>query len=74
MMPGAAASCVAAGKLGMYLPGKSFMMSPNGAFGAILSTVNPELARTLKLETGRARQRRHRRRRRRPRRDCAPAT
>jgi serine protease Do len=28
------------------------LLSPNGAFGAILSTVNPELARTLKLETG----------------------
>jgi serine protease Do len=28
------------------------LISPNGAFGAILSTVSPELARTLKLETG----------------------
>ncbi|HEY5061662.1 MAG TPA: PDZ domain-containing protein, partial [Gemmatimonadaceae bacterium] len=52
MMPSIGASPVLAGKLGMYLPGKSFMMSPNGAFGAILSDVNPALARTLKLETG----------------------
>lgn len=52
MMPSLSASPVLAGKLGMYLPGKSFMMSPNGAFGAILSDVNPALARTLKLETG----------------------
>jgi membrane-associated protease RseP (regulator of RpoE activity) len=52
VMPGTGASPVWASKLGMYLPGNSFMMSPNGAFGAILSDVNPALAKTLKLETG----------------------
>ena len=52
VMPRVDASPALAGKLGMYLPAKSFMMSPNGAFGAILSDVNPVLAKTLKLETG----------------------
>jgi serine protease Do len=28
------------------------LMAPNGAFGAVLSNVSPELAKTLKLETG----------------------
>jgi serine protease Do len=36
----------------MLIPMRTMFLSPNGAFGAILSTVNPELARTLKLETG----------------------
>lgn len=35
------------------VPGRTFFFnSPNGAFGAILSPVGPELARTLKLEPG----------------------
>lgn len=52
VMPRIAQSLAVAGSLAMYLPGKAFMMSPNGAFGASLSDVNPVLAKTLKLETG----------------------
>jgi C-terminal processing protease CtpA/Prc len=38
---------------GMIFPSRNtFFITPNGAFGAILSTVSPELAKTLKLETG----------------------
>jgi serine protease Do len=40
---------------GVLIPGGGTyfnFISPNGAFGAILSTVGPELAKTLKLETG----------------------
>jgi len=37
---------------GVLIPLRTFFLSPNGAFGAVLSTVSPELARTLKLETG----------------------
>ncbi len=29
-----------------------YVLTPNGAFGAVLSTVSPELAKTLKLEPG----------------------
>ena len=36
----------------MLVPGRAFFFNPNGAFGAILSTVGPELAKTLKLEPG----------------------
>ena len=32
--------------------GRSILVTPNGALGAIMSTVNPELARALKLEAG----------------------
>ena len=39
-------------RTGMLIPLRTFFLSANGAFGAILSTVGPELARTLKLETG----------------------
>jgi membrane-associated protease RseP (regulator of RpoE activity) len=39
------------GRAGAISPFR-ILLSPNGAFGAILSTVSPELARTLKLETG----------------------
>jgi len=37
---------------GLVMPTRSFFITPNGAFGAILSTVGPELAKTLKLEPG----------------------
>jgi serine protease Do len=37
---------------GTLIPGRTIFFNPNGAFGAILSTVGPELARTLKLEPG----------------------
>jgi hypothetical protein len=30
----------------MLVPGRAFFFNPNGAFGAILSTVGPELAKT----------------------------
>ena len=42
----------AAARVGMLVPLRTFFLSQNGAFGAILSTVKPELAKTLKLETG----------------------
>ena len=38
-------------RVGTLIP-RTFFLSPNGAFGAVLSTVKPELAKTLKLETG----------------------
>lgn len=39
-------------RVGTLIPMRTFFLSPNGAFGAVLSTVKPELAKTLKLETG----------------------
>jgi len=39
-------------RVGTLIPMRTFFLSQNGAFGAILSTVNPELAKTLKLEPG----------------------
>jgi membrane-associated protease RseP (regulator of RpoE activity) len=42
----------AGARAGMLIPLRSFFLSANGAFGAMLSTVSPELARTLKLEPG----------------------
>lgn len=47
-----AGSSGAAARVGMLIPLRTFFLSPNGAFGAVLSTVKPELAKTLKLETG----------------------
>lgn len=42
-----------AGAVTMMVPGGNlFFMTANSAFGATLSTVGPELAKTLKLETG----------------------
>ena len=38
-------------RVGMVTPFRYFFTA-NGAFGAILQTVNPELAKTLKLDTG----------------------
>ena len=38
--------------IGMYLPRRAFIMSPSGAFGAVLSNVSPDLAKTLKLAAG----------------------
>jgi membrane-associated protease RseP (regulator of RpoE activity) len=46
--PGGPGGGVRAGTIAPF----RILLSPNGAFGAILSTVSPELARTLKLETG----------------------
>ena len=37
---------------GVFLPGRSFIFSPSGAFGAALSNVSPQLAKTLNLEQG----------------------
>jgi membrane-associated protease RseP (regulator of RpoE activity) len=37
---------------GSMLPARAFLISPNGALGAILSSVSSELAKTLKLEPG----------------------
>ena len=37
---------------GFTVPMRTFFLSSNGAFGAVLSTVSPELAKTLKLEPG----------------------
>jgi S1-C subfamily serine protease len=36
----------------VIVPGRSILVTPNGALGAIMSTVSPELAKTLRLETG----------------------
>ena len=39
-------------RTGILVPSRTFFLSSNGAFGAVLNTVTPELARNLKLETG----------------------
>ncbi len=36
----------------MLLPRRAFIISPNGAFGAVLSSVGPDLAKAFHIETG----------------------
>jgi membrane-associated protease RseP (regulator of RpoE activity) len=49
---GMAASEAPHSMAGVIGPARMMLLSPNGAFGATLSSVSPELARTLKLEVG----------------------
>jgi len=47
-----AAMGAAAGRAGSIVPLKTLFFNANGVFGAVMSTVGPELAKTLKIDPG----------------------
>lgn len=49
---GARPSVAPSAETGLVISMRGTLLSPTGAFGAVLSTVSPELSRTLKLDVG----------------------